>query len=123
MKIEVSNGEIIDKLTILEIKLDKISDKARLVNIKKEYDILSKSSELILDKSDSLYIRLKEVNSKLWQIEDRIRNYERKQEFGRAFIETARMVYFSNDLRAKIKHDINLKTGSDLIDEKSYEDY
>jgi hypothetical protein len=123
MKIEVSNGEIIDKLTILEIKLGKISDKIKLVNIKKEYDILCKASELILDKNDSLFIRLKEVNNKLWEIEDRIRDFEKKQEFGRAFIETARMVYFSNDLRAKIKHEINLKTGSDLIEEKSYEDY
>jgi predicted nucleic acid-binding Zn-ribbon protein len=123
MKIEVSNGEIIDKLTILEIKLDKIADKAKRANIKKDYDQLNKAAEAILDKNDTLYIKLKEVNNKLWEIEDRIRDFERKQEFGRPFIETARMVYFSNDLRAKIKHDINLKTGSDLVEEKSYEDY
>jgi len=123
MKIEVSNGDVIDKLTILEIKLEKITDATKLKNIRKEYDNLSMNGNNILDKNDSLYLGLKEVNLKLWEIEDRIRDFERKKDFGRAFVETARMIYFSNDLRAKIKREINIKTGSDLIEEKSYEDY
>lgn len=123
MKIEVSNGEFIDRMTILEIKLNRITDREKLKNITNEYEALSKSAENVLDKKDQLYLKLKEVNAKLWEIEDRIRDYERKQDFGRGFIETARMVYFTNDLRAKIKHDINLKTKSEFIEEKSYEDY
>jgi hypothetical protein len=123
MKIEVSNGELIDKLTILEIKREKITDDAKLLNIKKEYDQLVGVVKKIINLDDPLYVKLKEVNQKLWEIEDRIRDYEKRQEFGKAFVETARMVYFTNDLRARIKHDINLKTGSDLIEEKSYEDY
>ncbi len=123
MKIEVSNGEIVDKLTILEIKLEKITDAGKLVNVQKEYDLLEQTVKKIIDKTDPLYIRLREVNQKLWEIEERIREYEKKQEYGKSFVETARMVYFTNDLRAKIKHDINLKTGSDIIEEKSYEDY
>lgn len=123
MKIEVSNGELIDKLTILEIKLEKITDQAKLVNIRKEYDQLVGVVKKIINLDDPLYVKLKEVNQKLWEIEDRIRDYEHKQEFGKPFVETARMVYFTNDLRARIKHDINRSTGSDLIEEKSYEDY
>ncbi len=123
MKIEVSNGEIVDKMTILEIKLEKITDLSKLANVKKEYDMLEEAVNKIIAKTDPLYIRLKEVNHKLWEIEERIREYEKKQDYGKSFVETARMVYFTNDLRAKIKHDINLKTGSDIIEEKSYEDY
>jgi hypothetical protein len=123
MKIEISNGEIIDKLTILEIKLKKITDEIKLENIRKEYNQLSEIAAGILDKQDPLYVKLMEVNLKLWEVEDRIRDLERKQEFGRAFVETARMVYFTNDLRARIKRDINKRTGSVIIEEKSYEDY
>ena len=123
MKIEISNGELVDKLTILEIKQEKITDQAKLVNIRKEYDQLVGVVKKIINLDDPLYVKLKEVNQKLWDIEDRIRDYERRQDFGKPFVETARMVYFTNDIRARIKHDINLKTGSDLIEEKSYEDY
>jgi hypothetical protein len=123
MKIDVSNGEFIDKVTILEIKLLKITDRVKLENIRKEYDLLNKSAGEVMDRSDPLYVRLREVNLKLWDVEDRIRDLERKQEFGREFVETARMVYFTNDLRAKIKHDINIRTGSEIVEEKSYEDY
>ena len=123
MKIEVSNGELLDKLSILEIKLEKITDEDKLENIRKEYGLLVQTAKKILDGNDSLYQKLKEANLKLWTIEDRIRDLEKKQEFGRPFVETARMVYFTNDLRARIKHEINVKTGSSLIEEKSYEDY
>ena len=123
MKIEISNGELIDKLTILEIKLERITDQAKVANVRKEYDQLVSVVKKVINLDDPLYVKLKEVNQKLWEIEDRIRDFERKQEFGKPFVETARMVYFTNDLRARIKNDINRNTGSDLIEEKSYEDY
>ena len=123
MKIEVSNGEIIDKLTIIQIKLERIKDKAKLLNLQKEYDELISASTSIIPTSDPLYIALYEVNSELWDIEDRIRDLERKKEFGDSFISTARSVYFKNDKRSEIKREINIKTSSGLIEEKSYEKY
>ena len=123
MKIEVSNGEIIDKLTILEIKLEKIADPAKRKNIAKEYDLLSTAAAGILPREDPLYRQLKEVNLRLWEIEDRIRELERRKDFGKKFIETARSVYRENDLRADLKRQINEKTGSGLTEEKSYKPY
>jgi hypothetical protein len=123
MKIEVSNGEIIDKLTIIQIKLERISDKAKLSNLKKEYDELVKVTSSIISTSDPLYKALYDVNCELWDIEDHIRDLERKKDFGSDFIETARSVYFKNDRRAEIKREINIKTASGLIEEKSYEKY
>lgn len=123
MKIEVSNGEIIDKLTILQIKLERITDKAKLVNIKKEYDELIITTSSIISTEDPLYTGLYEVNCELWEIEDRIRDLERKKEFGEEFISTARAVYIKNDRRSVLKREINFKTGSDLTEEKSYEKY
>ena len=123
MKIEVSNGELVDKLSILEIKLNKIQDSEKLKNIRKEYSLLEKAVGLIIKRDDPLYRQLLDINQKLWEIEDRIRELEKKKDFGSEFIETARMVYFNNDIRAKIKQEINLKTNSDLFEEKSYEDY
>ena len=123
MKIEVSNGELVDKLSILEIKLNKIQDKEKLKNIRKEYSLLEKAANLIIKRDDPLYRKLLDINKKLWDIEDRIRELEKNKDFGTDFIETARMVYVNNDLRAKIKQEINHKTNSDLFEEKSYEDY
>src|SRR5450759_2651151 len=123
MKIEVSNGEIIDKVTILQIKLEHIKDKAKLVNLKKEYDELIRYSSSIISTSDPLYIALYNVNCELWDIEDLIRDLERKKDFGKDFIETARAVYFKNDKRSQLKREINIKTSSGLIEEKSYEKY
>jgi hypothetical protein len=123
MKIEVSNGEIIDKLTIIQIKLERIKDKAKLVNLKKEYDELIKATESIISTSDPLYKALYDVNCELWDIEDRIRDLERKKEFGDGFVSTARAVYFRNDRRSEIKREINIRTDSGLIEEKSYEKY
>ncbi len=123
MKIEVSNGEIVDKLTIIQIKLERIKEKEKIRNLQKEYDVLDLAVKDIISKDNELYKRLYEVNCKLWDIEDRIRDLEREKDFGREFIETARSVYFTNDIRAEIKRNINKKTGSDLVEEKSYKDY
>ena len=123
MKIEVSNGEIIDKLTIIQIKLERIKDKAKLVNLQREYDELITSASSILSISDPLYSALYEVNCELWDIEDHIRDLERKKEFGDEFVSTARAVYFKNDRRSELKREINIKTSSGLIEEKSYEKY
>jgi hypothetical protein len=123
MNIEVSNGEIIDKLTIIQIKLERIKDKSKLANLKKEFDVLKKAAVLIIDLNDPLYMALYEVNCELWDIEDHIRDLERNKDFGDDFIQTARSVYFRNDKRSEIKSEINLKTSSGLIEEKSYEKY
>jgi hypothetical protein len=123
MKIEVSNGEIIDKLTIIRIKLERITDEAKRVNLQKEYDELSAASSSIIPASDELYKSLYDINCELWEIEDHIRDLERKKDFGADFIETARSVYFRNDKRSEIKRAINIKTSSGLIEEKSYEKY
>lgn len=123
MKIEVSNGEIIDKLTIIQIKLERISDKEKLINLRKEYKILLKAASGIISQEDPLYVSLYKTNCELWDIEDRIRDMERKKEFGDEFISTARAVYMKNDRRSEIKREINFRTSSGLIEEKSYEKY
>ncbi len=123
MKIEVSNGEIIDKLTIIQIKLERITDESKLVNLRKEYDILVEASASIISEEDPLYRALYDVNSELWDIEDRIRDLERNRDFGEEFISTARSVYIKNDRRSELKRAINMKTSSGLMEEKSYEKY
>lgn len=123
MKIEISNGEIIDKLTIIQIKLERIKEPSKLINLQKEYDELISASAVIISQSDPLYISLYRVNCDLWDIEDRIRDLERKKDFGEQFIFTARAVYIKNDKRSEIKREINIKTSSGLIEEKSYEKY
>ncbi len=123
MKIEVSNGEIIDKLTIVRIKLERIKDSAKVANIRKEYDELITIAPDIISSEDPLYKELYDVNCELWDIEDHIRDLERKKDFGDDFVETARSVYFRNDRRSEIKREINIKTSSGLTEEKSYEKY
>jgi hypothetical protein len=123
MKIEVSNGEIIDKLTIIQIKLERIKDEAKLINLQKEYNELSDVSSSIISASDALYRSLYEINCELWDIEDHIRDLERKKDLGDDFIATASTVYVKNDRRSEIKRAINIKTSSGLIEEKSYENY
>ena len=123
MKIEVSIGEIVDKLSILQIKLENIKDEEKLVNIKKEfnylYDIVFKDLQIQLDD----YQRLLDINKQLWDIEDDIRDEERAKRFEDRFIELARAVYVTNDERSRIKKDINVKYGSDFVEEKSYQNY
>lgn len=123
MNIEVSNGEIVDKLTIIQIKLERINDKGKLKNLKNEFDVLDKAVSTIIAKDDPLYLKLYDINCKLWDIEDRIRELEKSKDFGDVFIETARAVYITNDERSLVKKKINEVTGSNLIEEKSYEDY
>jgi hypothetical protein len=123
MKIEIANGEIIDKLTIIQIKLERIKDKGKLQNLRKEYDILKAVSSSIMSQNDPLYIALYKVNCDLWDIEDHIRDLEREKIFGDEFISTARSVYIKNDKRSELKREINIKTSSGLIEEKSYEKY
>jgi hypothetical protein len=123
MKIEISNGEIMDKLSIIQIKLERIGDESKLVNLRKEFDILKAAADSIISLDDPLYKALYEVNCELWDIEDHIRDLERGKNFGPDFVQTARSVYFKNDKRSEIKREINIKTASGLIEEKSYEKY
>ena len=123
MKIEVSNGEIVDKLTIVEIKSERIKDARKLENLQKEYVVLNNAVSAIIDKSHTLYIELLSINNQLWDIEDHIRDLERTKDFGDDFIRTARSVYYINDRRSDVKRKINELTGSNLTEEKSYEEY
>ena len=123
---EISPGELIDKITILEIKMDRITDEKKLKNIKTEWDALNQSRAnkiLISAKLDELTAELKTINETLWVIEDDIRECEHRKEYGEAFITLARSVYLNNDHRARVKRKINELLGSRLIEEKSYSDY
>jgi len=123
MQIEVSNGEIADKLAIIEIKLERIKDTLKQANLQKEYEILNKAVCAIIDKKHPLYVDLYNINNQLWDIEDHIRDLERAKNFSDDFIQTARSVYFINDKRSDVKRKINEMTGSNLTEEKSYEQY
>ena len=125
MNIEVSHGEIVDKLTILQIKKENIKDPIKLDNIIKEYDYLFSivENDLGILTSSPEYLELLSINKELWVIEDDIREKERHKEFDDNFIKLARAVYYTNDVRAKIKKEINLKYSSGFIEEKSYSQY
>ncbi len=124
MKIDISTGELVDKVTILAIKLEKFRDEVKKANVRKEFDILTVPMNLAGIFVDSKEFKdLKDVNLKLWHIEDDIRIKEQKKEFDNDFIELARSVYFTNDVRAEIKKEINLRYNSDLVEEKEYVDY
>ena len=127
MKVEVSNGELLDKLTILELKLSNISDVQKLTNIQKEHDELNPLAGQLFDsygeELKNLYKQLAEINSELWTIEDDIRECERNKDFGSDFVSLARAVYFTNDKRSDVKKSINLLTDSGFVEEKSYKDY
>jgi hypothetical protein len=125
MKIETSHGEIVDKLTILQIKKENITDPIKLENIIKEHNYLLSvvENDLSISTLSPDYLELLSTNKKLWIIEDSIRDKERNKEFDDIFIELSRAVYHTNDDRAKIKKEINLKYGSGFIEEKSYQSY
>jgi|TARA_B100001105_G_scaffold238793_1_gene216242 hypothetical protein len=123
---EISPGELLDKISILEIKLEKVKDKDRQKKIKNEYDILKKvqnSSIEMSDKIKDLYRSVSNVNIKLWDIEDKIRICEQNKDFGKNFIELARGVYFNNDKRAKLKNEINEILKSNIREIKQFVDY
>jgi hypothetical protein len=122
MKIEVANGEIVDKYTILKIKNDKVKDNSKLKNIQAEMCYLEsiiQNISIIPERIDELI----NINSKIWNIEDDIRKKEKNKEYDLEFIELARSVYFNNDKRAEIKKKINIETDSMFVEEKSYEEY
>ena len=122
VSIEIGIGELIDRLTILKIKLDEITDESKLANIRIEYEYLLSLADKIEThpKTDKLLEELYDVNSELWDVEDELRQCEREKSFGKEFIELARSVYRLNDRRAAIKKEINQLHGSKFIEEKSY---
>lgn len=126
IKVDVSVGEFIDKLTILQIKSERISDEDKLVNINKEKSVLEeewKKTEYAKIDISNLQSELFRINENLWEIEDDIRDKEFAKEFDEKFIELARAVYVTNDERARVKKEINALVGSELTEEKSYKDY
>lgn len=129
MKIEVSNGEILDKVSILEIKLERITDAQKLSNIKNEWDALQNAVKIIAglanpkEEFHQAVKALRATNEALWDVEDALRLNEKTKDFGDAFIALAREVYVLNDQRAALKSSINILTGSNLREEKSYEGY
>ena len=126
MLTEISAGELLDKITILEIKLVKIKDKENLLEINKEYESLkeAKNSNIKLTKNlEKLIIQLKEINLKLWDIEDKKRICEKNKDFGQAFVDLSRSVYLNNDKRANIKSEINKMLGSNIREIKKYANY
>jgi len=124
--VPVSPGEMLDKITILEIKSERMSDPEKLANVRVELALLKETWAQAVQADEvvrRLHDALKEINEKLWEIEDDIRDKERVREFDQRFIELARSVYFTNDRRSQIKKELNLHLGSQIIEEKSYQDY
>ena len=121
----ISLGELVDKISILIIKQKNITDETKLDHVKKELDFLQKTlMNYVQQEEINNYLEnLININSKLWNIEDDIRECERKKLFDQSFIDLARSVYFTNDQRAKVKNDINKTFGSELVEVKSYEEY
>ena len=121
----ISLGELVDKISILIIKEKNITDETKLDHVKKELDFLQKTliNYVQQEEINNYLENLININSKLWNIEDDIRECERKKLFDQTFIDLARSVYFTNDERAKVKNDINKTFGSELVEVKSYEEY
>lgn len=126
ISVKIAPGELIDKITILEIKLERMDDPGKLKNVRADLEALADARDGAIPSSpelDKLTAELKEINIRLWRIEDDIRKCERAKDFGPAFIELARAVYHNNDKRAELKRGINELLGSRLIEEKSYAAY
>ena len=127
--VEISPGELLDKISILEIKIEKIKDKNKLAEIEKEYKILKTSKKMQIDQINEhrqindLFISLKSINQILWKVEDEIRICEKNKNFSEKFIDLARKIYINNDKRAKIKAEINEALGSNIKEIKYYTDY
>lgn len=126
LMVPISLGELYDKIVILEIKSANISDPEKLINVRSELKKLRDACPIASENDAellSLVERLREANKELWDLEDRIREKERDSDFGPEFVEIARLIYRTNDRRASAKKDINLKFGSAIIEEKSYQPY
>lgn len=124
--VPISPGELIDKLTILEIKSDRIKDETKLANVRHELTLLKQTwqaSEYSKTNIDEQWAALRRINTELWDVEDLLRDLEREQRFDDEFIKLARAVYFTNDERARVKREINTRLGSKMVEEKSYSDY
>ena len=122
----IATGELIDKITILEIKAAHFTDPAKIANVRNELDLLCNRRDAALPRDaalDEMTARLKAVNQRIWDLEDAIRECERQQDFGPSFVDVARSIYRTNDERAAVKREINLATGSLLLEEKSYAKY
>ena len=121
----ISLGELVDKISILMIKKKNISDSIKLQHVNKELEFLQKTLKKYISEEEinEFLLKLVNINSKLWNIEDDIRECERKKLFNQTFIDLARSVYFTNDERAKVKNNINKRFGSELVEVKSYEEY
>jgi transcriptional regulator of nitric oxide reductase len=126
IQVPVSPGEVLDKITILEIKSERINDAGKVANVKRELELLSASWLEAVEQDDSvrrIHAELKTINEALWEIEDDIRDKERAREFDQVFIDLARSVYVTNDQRANAKKELNIYLGSEIVEEKSYQDY
>ena len=126
IEVPVSPGEVLDKITILEIKSERISDASKLVNVRRELELLQAAWQRAVNEDDEvrrIHARLKTINEALWEIEDDIRDKERAREFDQRFIDLARSVYVTNDQRADAKKELNVYLGSEMVEEKSYQDY
>ena len=124
--VPVSPGEVLDKITILEIKSERMSDPDKLANVRTELALLRETWARAIAEDEAirdLHAQLKEINEALWEIEDDIRDKERARAFDERFIELARAVDFTNDRRSEVKKKLNLHLGSQIIEEKSYQDY
>jgi len=126
MLVPVSPGEVLDKITILEIKSERISDPQKVDNVRRELVLLQETWGNTFREDETirrLHAQLKEINEALWEIEDDIREKERLREFDDRFIELARAVYVTNDRRSQVKKELNLHLGAGIVEEKSYQDY
>jgi len=124
--VPVSPGEVLDKITILEIKSERMDDHGKVANVKRELELLLGTWRQSVDDDDTvrrIHAELKSINEALWEIEDDIRDKERAREFDARFIELARSVYVTNDQRANAKKELNVYLGSEIVEEKSYQDY
>ena len=126
IQVPVSPGEVLDKITILEIKSERIDDPDKVANVRRELELLEASWRQAVADDETvqrIHAKLKMINEALWEIEDDIRDKERAREFDDRFIELARSVYVTNDQRANAKKELNLYLGSEIVEEKSYQDY
>jgi len=126
IQVPVSPGEVLDKITILEIKSERISDPDKVANVRRELELLDSTWRQSVEQDETvnrIHTELKTINEALWEIEDDIRDKERAREFDERFIELARSVYVTNDQRANAKKELNVYLGSEIVEEKSYQDY